>query len=412
MTLIVVDLLLDGPIELAFVGARARTWPRCGGEVARRYLPNRIVSHRDPGIGDARRPAPARGQDAGERPRRPLRLPRLRLPAAGGRSRPTSRPRSPPPAPKDPATSAAPRPGARCPAAPTAGRHRALRGPAARGRRPGYAPAGRHGPRCAAGWASAATAWTTTPQVHREALAHALRSGCNVVDTSTNYTDGGSERLIGAVLADRHEGGRAAPRRGRSSSPRPATSRAQTWSSREAREEAGDPFPDMVKYADGVWHCIHPEFLRDQLARSRERLQVETLDVCLLHNPEYYLTDAHERSHGTLEKRRQEFDRRIRGRVRVPRGRGGGGPHRGATASRPTPACARRRTPSSPRSRACSSWRAKAGGADHHFRVLQLPMNLFEAGRGPRAQQRARRRRAPCSSTRRRTAWRCSPTGR
>ena len=68
----------------------------------------------------------------------------------------------------------------------------------------------------------------------------------------------------------------------------------------------------MVKYADGVWHCIHPEFLRDQLARSRERLQVETLDVCLLHNPEYYLTDAHERSHGTLEKRRQEFDRRIR----------------------------------------------------------------------------------------------------
>ena len=60
-----------------------------------------------------------------------------------------------------------------------------------------------------------------------------------------------------------------------------------------------------------MWHCIHPEFLADQLTRSLSRLGIETLDVCLLHNPEYYLLDAHERSHGTLERRRDEFYRRL-----------------------------------------------------------------------------------------------------
>src|SRR5204862_5089142 len=79
----------------------------------------------------------------------------------------------------------------------------------------------------------------------------------------------------------------------------------------EEREAAGRPFPEMVKYAEGIWHCLHPEFLADQLERSRGRLQLATLDVCLLHNPEYFLKDAHERSHGPLERRREEFYRRL-----------------------------------------------------------------------------------------------------
>src|SRR6185295_15810937 len=37
---------------------------------------------------------------------------------------------------------------------------------------------------------------------HGEALKKALREGCNLIDTSTNYTDGESERLIGTVLGD------------------------------------------------------------------------------------------------------------------------------------------------------------------------------------------------------------------
>ncbi len=37
---------------------------------------------------------------------------------------------------------------------------------------------------------------------HRRALEHALLHGINVIDTSSNYTDGGSEELIGAVLGE------------------------------------------------------------------------------------------------------------------------------------------------------------------------------------------------------------------
>src|SRR3954447_24404256 len=36
-----------------------------------------------------------------------------------------------------------------------------------------------------------------------QALGRALQ-GCNLIDTSTNYTDGGSERLIGEVLTAEH----------------------------------------------------------------------------------------------------------------------------------------------------------------------------------------------------------------
>ena len=41
----------------------------------------------------------------------------------------------------------------------------------------------------------------------KEALTLALREGVDVIDTSTNYGDGGSERLVGEVL---HETGSGA----------------------------------------------------------------------------------------------------------------------------------------------------------------------------------------------------------
>lgn len=48
----------------------------------------------------------------------------------------------------------------------------------------------------------------------------------------------------------------------------------------------------MVKYGDEIWHCLHPEYLEEQLTLSLDRLGLQTLDVCLLHNPEYFLSDA------------------------------------------------------------------------------------------------------------------------
>ena len=71
----------------------------------------------------------------------------------------------------------------------------------------------------------------------------------------------------------------------------------------------------MVNYGEGLWHCLHPEFLEDQLTFSLDRLGLETLDVCLLHNPEYFLSDAKNRKltidEQQLQDLRDQFYRRL-----------------------------------------------------------------------------------------------------
>src|SRR5690606_10721598 len=44
-------------------------------------------------------------------------------------------------------------------------------------------------------------------ELQRAALAKALRLGVNLIDASANYMDGGSERLIGGLLAEMSRGG-------------------------------------------------------------------------------------------------------------------------------------------------------------------------------------------------------------
>jgi aryl-alcohol dehydrogenase-like predicted oxidoreductase len=223
----------------------------------------------------------------------------------------------------------------------------------------------------------------TTPD-HCRALEAAIEAGCTLIDTSTNYTDGASERLVGSVLADLAR--RDPARRARLV----VVSKIGYVQGRNLtlaleREKEGRPFPDMVRYMDGCWHCIHPEFLRDQLTRSRDRLQVETLDVCLLHNPEYFLSDAAHhpdtahRGAGPLEKTRAEFDRRLREAFAFLEERVRAGEIRAYGVSSNT--CV---SPAgSPEATSVSRMLAAAeagAGPGHNFRVLQLPMNLFETG--------------------------------
>jgi aryl-alcohol dehydrogenase-like predicted oxidoreductase len=136
----------------------------------------------------------------------------------------------------------------------------------------------------------------------------------------------------------------------------------------------------MVKYMDGCWHCVHPQWLADQLARSLARLGLDTLDVCLLHNPEYFFSDAaHRGPVRDLAALRDEFYRRLgaafaflEGEVRAGRIRWYGVSSNSVTA----PAG---ETEATSLSRMLDAARA-AGGDGHHFRVLQLPMNLLESG--------------------------------
>lgn len=121
---------------------------------------------------------------------------------------------------------------------------------------------------------------------HETALRHALLSGITLIDTSTNYTNGGSEKLIGRVLNDATF---------MATVPSPPTivtkigyGQGQALELIDAQAALGTPYDDVVHVADGLKHCIHPDFLEDMLALSMERLQRTFIDVVLLHNPEYY----------------------------------------------------------------------------------------------------------------------------
>ncbi|PYQ07605.1 MAG: hypothetical protein DMF83_09050, partial [Acidobacteria bacterium] len=375
--LAVVDFLLEGPVELALVGTAGEAgFDALRREIGPRYLPNRIVAHHDPAAGEARSPllrgkALVGGRAAlyvcrGYACQRPV-----TDPAKVSEALDTSR-RADPAADGTPAAVGAARlAGAATEEATSAYARRHRAGDS------GHGPLGRTGLVGSRIGFGGYRVDDETPE-HGEALRRALLAGCNLIDTSTNYTDGGSETLIGEVLSDLVRQGRLRREEVIVVS-KIGYVQGANLERAQGREAEGRPFPEMVKYGEGVWHCMHPEFLADQLPRSLARLQLEALDVCLLHNPEYFLSDAHERSEGKLERRREEFYRRLQAAFAWLESEVAAGRLRAYGVSSNT--CTRSADDPEFTSLARMLAAAEAGGGSgHHFRVLQLPMNLLESG--------------------------------
>jgi aryl-alcohol dehydrogenase-like predicted oxidoreductase len=376
-TLSVVDLLLEGPIELAFVGA-ATDRASLEVAVARYYLPNRVVAHAEPTSGAAlvselpllAGKALVGGQAALYVCRdfacqapitKPEEVAQTLERAAADRH-----------ATRGHAILAKRLPGAATAEATRAygERHAGVRG------------AGAYGAFGSTGLLTSQFGFGTyrvddRVDAHGEALARALGRGVNLIDTSTNYADGHSERLIGRVLAELSRAG-TVPRDAVIVVSKIGYVQGENLELAEGHERAGSPFPEMVKVGEGLWHCMHPEWLEDQLERSLERLGVETLDVCLLHNPEYFLDDAQSKR-VPLAEARDEFYRRVtlafrhfeeevaRGRLRFY------GVSSNSLGAKPGDASA------TSLERFVQAAR-DAGGDGHHFRAVELPMNLLEAG--------------------------------
>lgn len=121
-----------------------------------------------------------------------------------------------------------------------------------------------------------------------QALEKALRSGLNLIDTSANYGDGQSEELIGQVLNSLISSG-ALARTDVTVVSKVGYIQGSNMDLAIERELAQQPFLEVSKFGNDVWHSIHPDFLFDQCARSLARLNLEHIDVYLLHNPEYML---------------------------------------------------------------------------------------------------------------------------
>jgi len=196
-------------------------------------------------------------------------------------------------------------------------------------------------------------------------LRNYLDLGGNLIDTSANYTDGQSEILVGKVVK---------------SYPRDrviVVTKGGYIQGQNMRLAQSQSFPEVVEYGEGIWHCIHPEFLETQISFSSQRLQLETIDVFLLHNPEYFL--SHQAHHKPLDAAdHNEFYRRIGQAFRfleeqVHRGRirwyGISSNNFGLSPSQPERTSVER----------CLS-EAEKSTTEHHFRVIQLPMNLYESG--------------------------------
>ena len=219
--------------------------------------------------------------------------------------------------------------------------------------------------------------------IHAAALEKALCGGTNLIDTSANYADGGSERLVGRMLGQLIEAGRIRRQEVVVISKGGYIQGANEAIKRQ-REAEGQPFEEVVDYAEGLGHCIHPDFLEDQVGRSRERLGLETIDGYLLHNPEYYLGWANKQGldRDSAEK---EYYRRIgqafacleaqvsRGRIRFY-----------GISSNTFPSDAGDPEFTSLQ-RVLSI--APAIADNHHFKLIQLPFNLFEAGAVLKANQ-------------------------
>ncbi len=146
---------------------------------------------------------------------------------------------------------------------------------------------------------------------HAKALRYALLNGVNLIDTSSNYTDGGSEMLVGNLLAEMFER-EELERDEIVVVSKVGYVQGQNLQLARQSEADGTPFPEMVKYVDDCWHCIHPDYLEDQLSRSLERLHLSHLDVYLLHNPEYYLSDRKKHNGADRTSVEAEYYRRIK----------------------------------------------------------------------------------------------------
>jgi aryl-alcohol dehydrogenase-like predicted oxidoreductase len=219
-----------------------------------------------------------------------------------------------------------------------------------------------------------------TDGAYRRAVSRALERSINVVDTAINYRHQRSERAVGAALADLV---------GRQTLGRDelfvATKGGYIPFDGEMPRDPGAYFTEtylrsgLVRPDDvvGGAHCMTPRFLADQIDRSRENLGLATIDLYYLHNPESQLEAVD----------RDEFTRRLRAAFETFEAAVAAG----KIARYGTATWNGYREPAGSRGLLVLAdvvaVAREVGGADHHFRAIQLPYNLAMTEAFTRANQ-------------------------
>ena len=208
----------------------------------------------------------------------------------------------------------------------------------------------------------------STDQGYTDAVVAAVEGGINVVDSAINYRLQRSERSVGAALRKLASNGFArneivvCTKAGFLTPDGAMPADPNEYFSHEFLERGIIRAEDI---AAGC-HCMATRYLADQIERSRRNLGIQTIDVFYLHNPETQLSEVSA----------EEFRRRIREAFTFLEL---------AVASQKISAYgfatwnAFREDPKSPgylSLEEIAGIAVEVGGAEHHFRFVQLPFNL------------------------------------
>jgi aryl-alcohol dehydrogenase-like predicted oxidoreductase len=139
---------------------------------------------------------------------------------------------------------------------------------------------------------------------YTEAVASAVESGANVIDTAANYRFQRSERSIGVALRELNEQGFA--RDEIVVCTKGGYLPFDGAPPRDVRQYVEENFvkPGIASFADiaGGSHCMTPRYLQNQLSQSLENMNLSCVDVYYVHNPESQLAAVS----------REEFWQRLR----------------------------------------------------------------------------------------------------
>ncbi len=118
---------------------------------------------------------------------------------------------------------------------------------------------------------------------HIESLKEAITSGISMIDTSSNYMDGGAERAIALAFRDFDEDIKSKVE---------IVSKFGYIQGENLKKHKEKAFQEVVEFSPDCYHSISKPFIQDQLTESLKRLEMKQIGCYLIHNPEYYLLDA------------------------------------------------------------------------------------------------------------------------
>jgi aryl-alcohol dehydrogenase-like predicted oxidoreductase len=207
-----------------------------------------------------------------------------------------------------------------------------------------------------------------TDRGYTDSVKLALQTGCNLLDAAINYRFQRSERNIGQALNDSFQSRNAArdeivisTKGGFLSFDGVYSNPAKYFETEFVKTGICQP-EDLVAGC----HCMTPAYLENQIERSLKNLQIECIDIYLIHNPETQLSEIS----------RQQFLKRMLAAFRMLEKK----VTEGKIQIYGIATWNGLREP--PASRSFLSLEEliglarDAGGEDHHFRAIQLPVNL------------------------------------